>query len=200
MKTILCLLVWLAAVAPASPQALTQGERDRALSELYASRKMFLDSVAGLTEAQWTFKPAPNVWSIAECAEHIARAEDFLMDNVSKLVQGPAEPAKRAEVKGKDELVLQKTLDRSQKFQAPEVLVPTHQWPTQAALIEHFRQSRGRMLDYVRDTQDDLRDHFYTHPIFKTLDAYQFILLLAAHSERHTAQLNEVKLNPNYPK
>jgi hypothetical protein len=31
-------------------------------------------------------------------------------------------------------------------------------------------------------------------------DAYEFILLIAAHSERHTSQIKEVKAGPNYPK
>ena len=200
MRTFLPLtlpLLWLPAVF-ADP--LTQGERDRALSELYASRKQFLDSIASLTEAQWTFKPAPNVWSIAECAEHIAVSEDVLFGRVREMMQAPPEPEKRAETKGKEALVLKGMLDRSRKFQAPEVLVPTHRWPTPAALIAHFKESRDRTLDYVRTSPDDLRNHFMPHPVLKTLDAYQWILLIAAHSERHTAQLNEVKQSPNYPK
>jgi hypothetical protein len=32
------------------------------------------------------------------------------------------------------------------------------------------------------------------------MDGYQWILLLSSHSQRHTAQLNEVKANPNFPK
>jgi len=32
------------------------------------------------------------------------------------------------------------------------------------------------------------------------LDAYEFVLLIAAHSERHTKQILEVKADPNYPK
>jgi hypothetical protein len=32
------------------------------------------------------------------------------------------------------------------------------------------------------------------------MDAYQFLLLLAAHSARHTAQIREVESNPGYPK
>lgn len=200
MRTFLPLALSLLSFTAAFADPLTQGERDRALSELYASRKQFLDSVAGLTEAQWSFKPAPNVWSIAECAEHIAVSEDVLFGRVAAILQSPAEPEKRAQAKGKDALVLQGMLDRSRKFQAPEVLVPTHRWPTAAALTAHFKESRDRTLDYVRSTQDDLRSHFFEHPVLKTLDAYQYILLLAAHSERHTAQLNEVKQYPNYPK
>jgi hypothetical protein len=32
------------------------------------------------------------------------------------------------------------------------------------------------------------------------MDAYQWLLLLAAHSARHTAQILEVEANPGYPK
>ena len=159
-----------------------------------------MDSITGLTEAQWNFKPAPNVWSIAECAEHIAVAEDFFAALIPKLMRTPPQPEKRSQTKGKDEILLVSSRDRSQRFQAPEMLIPKRRWPAQAALMDHFRQSRDRMLDYVRTTDDDLRNHFSQHPVFKVVDAYQFILITAGHSERHTAQLNEVKQNPNYPK
>jgi uncharacterized damage-inducible protein DinB len=200
MKMIAWLMLALTSAAPGFAEALAQGDRDRALSELYVSRKQFLDSVAHLTDAQWNFKPAPQVWSIAECAEHIAVTEDMLLERLPQLVQSPAEPQKRALAKGKDEQVLKMSADRSKKFQAPEMLVPKHRWTTQAQVVDHFRQSRDRTLDYVRTTQDDLRDHFFEHPVFKTIDAYQFILAISAHSTRHTMQLNEVKQNPGYPK
>lgn len=48
--------------------------------------------------------------------------------------------------------------------------------------------------------QEDLRDHFMDHPVFKTLDTYQWILLTSAHMRRHTAQILEVKADPNFPK
>jgi hypothetical protein len=32
------------------------------------------------------------------------------------------------------------------------------------------------------------------------MDAYQFLLLIAAHSARHTAQIKEVEGNSTYPK
>jgi hypothetical protein len=200
MRTTFCLLAALLCLPPVFAQSLTQGERDRALSELYAGRKQFLDSIAGLTEAQWNFKPAPNVWSIAECAEHITVSDDFLLESLPKLVKSPAEPEKRAQVKGKDEFILKAMVDRSHKAQAPEMLVPKRRWQTEAALVEHFQQNRDRLLEYVRTTQDDLRDHFIEHPIFKTVDAYQVILMMSAHTVRHTMQLNEVKQAAGYPR
>lgn len=200
MNRFVAFSVLLAAVCAASGETLTQGERERAMSELHATRKLFLDAVAGLSEAQWNFKPAPDVWSVAECAEHIALSEDDLYELVTeKLMKSPAQPDKKPDVKGKDELVLEKMLDRSQKAQAPAVLRPTHRWPTQQALMGHFKESRDRTIAYVENTGDDLRAHFLPHPAFELLDGYQWILLIAAHSHRHTLQIEEVKANPHFP-
>ena len=55
-------------------------------------------------------------------------------------------------------------------------------------------------MDYIRTTNDDLRDHFYSHPVFGPLDGYQWLLLLSAHSARHTEQIEEVKADPSFPK
>jgi len=192
------LLTLIVAVAPAFSATLTQAERDRAIAELTASRQQFLDSVAGLSAAQWNFKPDEKTWSVAECAEHIAVSEDVIFGSVAKVVKMPAAPDKKSAVT--DDFILTAVVDRTHKFQAPEVLQPTHRFATPQELIEHFKQSREQTIAYVRDTQDDLRAHFFDHPVLKTMDTYQWILLLSAHSRRHTAQLNEVKANANFPK
>ncbi len=195
---LLCMLAPLALAVrmPAAP--LTQAERTRAIDELTASRKAFLDSVAGLSPAQWNFKPDANTWSVFECAEHIALSEDLIFGYILKAVQWPATPDKKSGVT--DDFILTAVVDRSQKFQAPPPLRPKHTFATPADLLDHFQQSRDRTIAYVRDTQDDLRGHFLDHPVLKTMDTYQWILLLSAHCRRHTAQLNEVKANPQFPK
>ena len=53
---------------------MTQEERDFAMSSLHASRKLFLDAIAGLSDAQWKFKPAPDRWSITAPAGESYRA------------------------------------------------------------------------------------------------------------------------------
>jgi uncharacterized damage-inducible protein DinB len=182
-------------------QTLTQHEREFAMSHLHATRKMFLDSITGLTPEQWTFKAAPDRWSIAECAEHIATSEDFIFGLVTtQVMKSPADPSKKAEVKGKDEVIVKQVPERSQKFKAPDVIAPKNRWSTPDAIVAHFKEGRDRSIAYVDTTQDDLRDHFAPHPVMGTLDGYQWILLMSAHSERHTEQINEVKADPKYPK
>ena len=130
MNKRLIVSVALSIALPAFANPLTQGERERAMSELHATRKQFLDSVAGLSDAQWSFKPAPEVWSVAEVAEHIAVSEDTILKLVTdQVMKTPAAPGKKPEVQGKDRLVLEKAVDRSMKFKAPEMLQPTRRWP-----------------------------------------------------------------------
>src|SRR5271169_828761 len=189
-----------AAPAPA-PASLSAEERELALKNLQATHDAFLKSIAGLSEKQWRFKPAPDRWSIAEVAEHIAVSESTLLGLVqTKFMMSPADPSKRAEVAGKDQIIMEKVPDRSRKAQAPEFLKPTNRWATEAELTKAFDDSRKATMDYIRTTNDDLPDHFGPHPLLGTLDAYQWILLISAHSERHTKQIEEVKADPNFPK
>jgi len=185
----------------AAPNALTPEERELALKSFQTTRDNFLKSIAGLSEKQWTFKPAPDRWSVAEVAEHIAVSESGLFGLVQKqIMSSPATPDKRAQVKGKDEIVLERIPDRSHKAQAPEFLRPTGRWATEADLTKAFEESRAATMEYIRTTNDDLRDHFFDHPVLGTLDGYQWLLLISAHSARHTAQIEEVKADPNFPK
>jgi hypothetical protein len=193
------------AAAPKAPAAeaktLTKEERDKAVDYLKQTQKDFLAATDGLSDAQWKFKAAPDRWSIAETAEHIAVTEQTIWELVSgKIMKSPATPEKAAEVKGKDELILTKVPDRSRKAQAPEQLKPTGRWATRAALVKDFEGKRTEEIAYLMETKEDLRNHFGEHPAFKTMDAYQWLIFNGAHCKRHTAQILEVKADPNYPK
>jgi hypothetical protein len=182
-------------------QPLTSSERERAIAEIQASRAALLEAIRGLSPAQWSFKPAPDRWSAAECAEHIALAEDGYFNLLAKqLAAEPATPEKRREVAGKDDLVLKAMQDRTSKRVAGESLVPAGRWPGREALLDHFNQSRNRLIDYVKSTQDGLRTRFRAHRATGLIDGYQWILLASGHVRRHTAQIEEVKAHPAFPK
>ena len=185
----------------AAPASLTKEERDQAIEYLKQTQKDFLASIEGVSDAQWKFKAAPERWSIAETAEHIALAEQLIWDLINdKIMKSPPAPEKQAEVKGKEEIILTKIPDRSRKAQAPEQLRPTGKWATKAALVKDFQATRETEIKYVTETKEDLRSHFGDHPAMKTMDAWQWLLFNGAHCKRHTAQIQEVKTDPNYPK
>jgi hypothetical protein len=199
MKIMLLAMTML--LIPMADQTLSQAEREHAVAELDSSQKAFLAATSGLSEAQWNFKAAPDRWSIAECAEHIGVTETFILNLITEqALKGPAEPEKRALVQGKDSSLMTMVVDRTAKFKAPEAIQPTRRWTTSREITKNVLESRARTIEFVSTTQEDLRDHFMDHPVFKTLDTYQWILLTSGHMRRHTAQILEVKADPNFPK
>jgi len=136
--------------------------------------------------------------SIAECMEHIAAAEDFIRGlDENNVMKAPAAPDRdTAKI---DAGVLEHVPDRSVKAQAPEPIKPTNRYGSPEASIKHFVESRATTEEFVKTTPD-LRGHAIDGPGGQKLDAYEWVLLIAAHSERHTKQIEEVKANPDYPK
>src|SRR5438445_9001620 len=195
---VLSALLLMAGAATASAQEVTQAEKDKALQYLETTKKNVLEATKGLSEAQWNFKPAPDRWSVAQVMEHIAAAEDFIRATLKeKVMMAPAGDAGR-DVKKNDEAVMMMVPDRTTKAQAPEPLVPSNRFGSPEGSVKHFVESRAATEDFLKTTTG-LRDHVTDSPLGK-LDGYEFVLFIAAHSERHTKQINEVKADPNFPK
>jgi hypothetical protein len=158
-----------------------------------------LDATAGLSEAQWNFKSAPDRWSVAQVVEHIAAAEDMIRGMVTTQVMNAPPRAAGEDLAALDQMVVTAIPDRSQKKQAPEPLVPTNRYGSPQGSLKHFEETRQQTTDFLK-SHDDLRAHAADSPMRKKLDAYEWVLFIAGHSERHTKQINEVKADPNFPK
>ena len=194
---VVCALLFVAAPA-AAQTADAQKDRAAAVKYLEDTRQSFLKSIEGVTPAQWTFKATPESWSIAEVAEHIAISEGTIFGMITtKMLQGPA--PKPGETITDDKLIAGVT-DRSKKAQAPEILKPVNKWATKEELVKSFNADRDKTITWVKTTTEDLRAHAAPHPAFGPLDVHQWVLLVAGHSARHTAQIEEVKTAGGYPK
>ena len=177
---------------------LTQQDRDTLIKDLERSRTIFLEAIADVkTEAQWNYKPAPDRWSVAECAAHIIAAEEYFRQNIATTMKSPVVKAEN-QAAG-DATIVKMIRDRSQRFQAPAQLEPTGKVVPKPQAIKDFEATRAKTLDYVRTTKDALRDHALGNPPQQST-AYQLVLMLSGHTERHTAQLLEVKASAGYPK
>ena len=173
---------------------LTDSERSSALEELEASRRRLLAALEGLTDEQWQLRPTPESWSIAECAEHITAAEIALPKLFEKaLTEDLPLGEDRFRIRDKDDFVRKFLRDRSRRDEAPERLRPKGRFPTREETIQTFEERRGANLSYVRETSHPLRDRFAPHPFAGMIDGYQWILFLAAHTDRHAAQIEEIR-------
>src|ERR1700730_3057998 len=185
-------------VVRSNAQELTPADKEKAVKYLETTRKNIEEATRGLSDAQWNFKSAPDRWSVAECVEHIAATEDRLQGMViAQVMKAPGAPDR--DVAKVDTMVMTMIPDRSHKAQAPEELKPTNRFGGPDGSLRHFEETRTKTEDLLKNTPD-LRAHAVDSPMGVKLGAYEWILFMGAHSERHTKQILEVKADPNFPK
>ena len=199
MGTILATLVLIVSGASSQGQSVAQADLDRGLQYLETTKKNIIEATRGLSDAQWNFRASPFKWSVAQCMEHIAAAEDLLRQMAEGQIKQQTAPVADRDLKKTDDRVLEVIPDRSRKFQAPEQLRPRNQFGSGEASLKHFLESRAKTVELMKTTPD-LRAHVVDSGLLGKIDAFERILFIAAHSERHTKQLLEVKADPKFPK
>lgn len=198
-RLLLLLLVVTGFAGTVSDNTISKSERKFAAGLMKETYKDAVKSVKGLSETQLNFKVTPEKWSVKECLYHIAGAEKLLWSLFEGSMKGAANPEKRSEIKVTDEQIVKMVEDRSQKAQAPEPIQPKNTgFASLDAALENFKATRMEHIKYIKTSTEDMRNHVVQMP-FGWIDCYQLYLMIAAHSNRHTQQINEVKANAAFP-
>jgi hypothetical protein len=178
-----------------SDTGLTTEEITRASRHLSVTRGFLLESVGGLSPAQWDFKPASDAWSVAENMEHIVLIESGIHAIIEGMSDASA-PGAEGDRTAMDEFILNEIPKRSRKGKSAAQACPTGRWSGPEALQKFvlYREQSTRLLVTRR-----LRGHVFPHPLFGPWDGYQWLLAAASHGARHTAQIREVKADGNFP-
>jgi DinB superfamily len=150
--------------------------------------------VRGLSREQLQHRPAPDRWSIAEILEHVTFVEGRILAGIDRALE---KPSTQPRAMG-DEAILQRVVDRTQKMKAPDAVAPTGRW-SHDKLLSEFEALRKRSIAFAKTTSGELRQHSYPHPLFGELDCYQWLLVVASHSERHRLQAEELIAGPGFP-
>lgn len=198
---LLCFVLSVTGVRGPGPWQLTPDERKFAVDYLNKTRARLLKDVERLSTTQLNFRPDDTSWSVAQCVEHITLSEDLVKQWIQGGLQQPAAPQRKSEEKYTPATLITVVTDRSQnRAKTGGSWMPDGQFPTTADAIRAFISRRDSTIAYLDSTQDDLKDHFIDHPQWGALDLYEAFVMLSAHCERHTEQLEEVMANPNFPK
>lgn len=157
-------------------------------------------SVSGLTNEQLYFKPSKEAWSISQCLEHIILTENMIFKMVKENMEKPLNPERRQEIKFSDSEIIAMATDRSTKYKAPEMLITKGKYDDPETAMNDLKVQREDIYSFIKNTSiDDLRNRVNDSPAGAT-DAYQSLLFLAAHTARHTLQIEEIKTNTDFPK
>ena len=170
-------------------------EKATLLETLRSGGEAFLHSVVGVSEATSRLRPAERRWSVLECAEHVAVAEEVML----ALVTGKRKP-RNAEEPKRDGRILRSGTDRSMRFDASDQSRPRGRFSTLAEAVAHFQMVRERTLRLVQETSEDLRATEVTHPhqVVGVISTYECLLLMGSHAQRHALQIEEIKSSPAY--
>ena len=173
------------------PVSALSEERQYLVDRLRESRDRLSDSVANVSEELCRIRPSENSWSVLDCVEHIVIAEKAWHVRLQGR-QPVNEPIDRA----KDDFV-NRVAEPGEKRSAPERAQPKGKYTTLAEAIREFRTERDQTIDFAERTDQDFRQFSVEHAL-GVFDIHQFLLLAAAHAERHAKQVEEIKASTAY--
>ena len=173
--------------------AITALERQRLLAHLEMTSAWLMDEVSGLSEAQLAFKPSPEGWSIAQVLDHLVVVAPIYWRD---LQQALATPAVDLVPRDTDANILWYGIDRTNRETAIPSEIPQAKARALKPLIAEYQTHHNRLRQYVATTKDDLRRHLVAR---QGSDAYQWVLLISTHEQRHILQIREIKTASGFP-
>lgn len=179
---------------------LNEQDREFMLKHLIETRDHMTQVLDGLTNTQLNFKPTKDSWSIAECVEHLAVTENGFGGLIQKTVGAGPNPALKDSLVFKDEDIMANISNRSNKVKTSEAFEPSGQFESFEKTLQAFIDKRNSHIEYVKTTEDDLRNRYSKDLPFGPVDGVQLIIFAAGHTERHVLQMKEVMAHTKFPK
>jgi len=173
---------------------LSAGQRKLILDRLETSGRDFLARIANLSDAQWQWKPAPDKWSIAEVAEHVTLTEQLLLAKVQEALRSPAQPDWKRKTAGKTKFLLRVVAPRRGRARAPKEVRPSEE-RSKAEAVRRFQEVRAGTVRFAQETQAEMNVRTARHPfpVFGDLSAFQWLLYIPTHMDRHVRQMDEIR-------
>src|SRR5205809_1067772 len=140
-----------ASIISGADTAMSAEERAHVLKMLEDSRAEYLAYLENVSEAQWTWKAAPDRWSVGDTAEHILLSEGALFGLMQRALAAPPNPDWEKKTAGKTEFLERVMVDRSHKAIAPEPIRP--QGLSKDEVIRRYKEARAKTIAFAQDTQ-----------------------------------------------
>lgn len=194
MKIITGILALAVAGGGLTAAPISKTERQRIVAHLEMTESWLADEVLHLSPAQLRFRAAPGTWSVLDTLEHLTLSEPVYWKQLQDAVKAPAS-SKKGQLNDAD--ILWYGIDRSEKQKTEPSKEPKARLSDAEASLETFRKLHAEMLQFARTTDDDLRSHFVES---EGVDAYQWLLGISTHEQRHILQIREIKADADFPK
>ena len=186
----------------------TQGERLSAL--VFAANAITDETLAGFgdsTAQQLNWKPSADQWSVAQCFDHLVKANAAFFPIFEKVLSGekkntfweslPWLPAFWGKM-----LIKAVAPESTRKLKAPKIFHPSSS-SVDGAIIRRFIDQQNQVIRYIKATEDlDLEKITISSPVthfitYSLMDAYRIII---NHEKRHLLQATKVSEMDGFPR
>ena len=189
---LICVLSLFATVSLAAAE-LSEHDRERLIAHMNMTSSWLLDEVSSLSAAQLDFRRQQDSWTIMEVLEHLVLVGPIYWNDLQNALK---QPAIDQDLSGHDVEILWYGINRAFRDPAIPSERPKGELRDLRVGLDTYRKNHARLLEYVKTTKDDLRRHFVNR---QRSDAYQWVLLISTHEQRHILQIREIKADPKYP-
>ena len=179
---------------------------ERLVSEFDAADVRMKALTAGLTPAQLNWPPRPLAWSIGQCIEHLAIANEVYIGAIASAL------ANRSPDGPVDEIVLGRfsryfirtfiePTPATRRARAPKKIAPVAS-SLDSTIVDRFLQGNERARDVVRlASRYDVNGIRFRNPFIPLLrfTVGAGLELHASHERRHLLQAERVKASPGFP-
>jgi hypothetical protein len=180
-------------------QSLSEADRNKAITLFKSGMEGVRLQTESLSPTQYNFKPDSSAWSIKDNIEHLGKTEDFILRIVSNILKNEKKDGQKNTAT--DDQMIAVISKRLKGVKSPEPLVPSENVnATLEEFLKIFEEKRKNTIAYVNTSQEEFRSHFSKHPAFEMADAYQWLLHLGAHTQRHLEQIVDIKKSDRFPK
>jgi hypothetical protein len=163
-------------------------DRTEILANLKLGRDALVAALGDVSEEVARRKPDPAKWSILECMEHVAVAEEYLFGQVSN--------ATRSEIPminiARESAIVERGADRTRRVESPDVAKPRNRFASVKSALDHFQATREKTIQCVENYLDDPRAMIGHHPTLGSVNTCEILLLMAVHPLRHAEQIREI--------
>ena len=165
------------------------------LSERLAQhRRTLLDTASTVPTSQWQTRPGEDQWSVSEILEHLYRVEHGTAAMLGKRIAearaaGHPEETETDSVLGTLDEFRVSQLDR--KLVSPDRVKPTEN-PDRETVERLLTESRAALEAAMASGDGLALGSIRQMHRFGELDLYHWLLFVAEHEKRHTAQVRDV--------
>jgi hypothetical protein len=140
-------------------------------------------------------RPSPGSWSVAQVLDHLAIAHSRVAAGVRKWIaeakaNGIGPETETSTVLGT--IPTERILDRTQKVEAPETLLPPSDVDAETAWT-NLEQAHEKLRDaFLAGDGLALEQVIQPHPVLGPINMYQWVMFNGSHEARHTLQIREI--------